>query len=66
MKEDTLDDIFGKSNGAKNLFAKSHIDDDLFSSSSTATANTATTMEEDDIAKYINDNMNNELAGLDL
>ena len=61
---DTLDDIFGKSSNSKNIFAKQMGDDNLFSSSTTTTSNTVGNLNEDDIAKYINDNINNEVADL--
>ena len=48
------------------MFAKEIADDDLFSTSSAANTNVAGDLSEDDITKYINDNLNAEVADLGL
>ena len=65
-KADTLDDIFGKSSNSKNIFARQIADDDLFSSSATSSSNAVGNLNQDDITKYINDNLNSEAADLGL
>eukprot|EP00112_Aurelia_sp_Birch-Aquarium-sp1_P008250 Seg1904.3 transcript_id=Seg1904.3/GoldUCD/mRNA.D3Y31 product="Vacuolar protein sorting-associated protein 37A" protein_id=Seg1904.3/GoldUCD/D3Y31 len=64
-KEDTLDDIFGKGKDSRNIFGK-HNDDDLFTTPAAATVDEASALEEDDIMKYINDNLDQDVANLDL
>ena len=64
-KEDTLDDIFGKGKDSKNIFGKNN-DDDLFTTPAAATVDEASALEEDDIMKYINDNLDQGIANLDL
>ena len=65
-RDDTLDDIFGKSSKSKNIFAKQAADDDLFSFSATSSSNAAGNLNQDDITRYINDNLNSEAADLGL
>lgn len=64
---DSLDDIFGKkSANSGNMFSKEIADDDLFSVTNISATDQTGGLNQDDITKYINDNLNDEVADLGL
>lgn len=65
-KEDTLDDIFGKPSNSKDIFGKESGEDELFATSTTSASNGASELNQDDITKYINDNIGSSVADLGL